>query len=78
MKTKRKILWFTVVFFLFLTTLPYLGYFDQPVLVAGIPEPLFLILLCNVVLTVCAIAIYPLYFKPLMKKLADKPIVRIE
>ncbi|MHA2937104.1 hypothetical protein ACXJY6_02295 [Vibrio sp. RC27] len=74
MKIKRKILWLTILLSLSLTTLPYLGYFNEAELIGLLPMPLALILICNVVLTICAIAIYPLYFKPFIKKLSDKPI----
>jgi len=74
MKNKRSILWATVLSCLLITFLPYFGFFNEAKLIAGIPQPLALILVCNVILTLCAIALYPLYFKPFIKKLAEKPL----
>ncbi|WP_417661304.1 hypothetical protein [Pseudomonas sp.] len=75
MKTIKNLLWITIGVCLVLTWLPYLGVFNAPVLVAYLPQPLALTLACNLILTLCVLAIYPLYFKPFIAKLKAKPIV---
>jgi hypothetical protein len=71
----RKFVWWVVALCLLLTWLPYLGIFNSPELIWGIPQPLALTLVCNAVLTICIISLYPLYFKPLMNALKARPIV---
>lgn len=71
----RRLLWWIVVVSLVLTWLPYFGIFNSPVLIAGLPQPLLLTLACNVILSLCVLAIYPLYFKPMMRALEREPVV---
>ena len=73
-KNARKLLWCVVWTCLLLTWLPYLGFFNSPVLVAGLPMALALTLGCNLILTLCVLAIYPLYFKPFMAALEIAPV----
>lgn len=78
MKVARKILWVVVIVALIGTSLPYMGIINAPVFWGPLPQPLALTLLCNVVLTLCVIAIYPLYFKPLMRALRRHPVEEIK
>jgi len=54
--------------------MPYFGIFNDPVMLGALPMPLALTLMCNVILTLCVIALYPLYFKPFITALKNKPI----
>lgn len=74
-KGKRRLLWWIVAICFTLTWLPYFGIFNAPVLIAGVPQPLALTLVCNVILTLCVLALYPLYFKPMVKALERDPII---
>jgi membrane protein implicated in regulation of membrane protease activity len=74
MKTIRVLIWIVMCICLILTFMPYLNVFNAPVMIAGLPMPLALTLGCNLILTLCVIALYPLYFKPFMKALKNKPI----
>lgn len=74
MTVMRKLLWLTVCVSLLLTWLPYIGIFNDAEMVGFLPEPLALTLACNAVLTLCVLAIYPLYFKPFIAALRNKPI----
>jgi hypothetical protein len=76
-RNARRLLWWVVSISLILTWLPYFGFFNAPVLIAGLPQPLALTLACNVVLTLCVLALYPLYFKPMMRALDRKPIIEV-
>lgn len=78
MKIARKLLWVVVIVALIGTCLPYLGLVNAPVFWGPFPEPLALTLLCNVALTLCVVAIYPLYFRPFMRALQRRPIEDIE
>ncbi|MGM0925375.1 MAG: hypothetical protein ACQEXC_02895 [Pseudomonadota bacterium] len=73
-KSKRKLLWAVVLTALSITWLPYFGVFNTASMVMGLPQPLAVIIASNIVLTVCVILIYPLYFKPFIKKLEEKPL----
>jgi len=70
----RKLLWGVVLVLLGITWLPYFGFFDSPSFVMGIPQPLAVIIICNIFLTLCVFFIYPLYFKPFIRKLEEKPL----
>jgi bacteriorhodopsin len=74
-RNARRLLWWVVGTSLVLTWLPYFGIFNAPLLIVGLPQPLALTLACNVILTLCVFAIYPLYFKPMMRALNRKPLV---
>ncbi|MDN2663612.1 hypothetical protein [Psychromonas sp. 14N.309.X.WAT.B.A12] len=74
MKRMRKLLWLVICVCLVLTWLPYFGFFNSPNLIGFIPEPLALTLICNVILTLCVLAMYPLYFIPFVNKLNEKPM----
>jgi hypothetical protein len=43
-------------------------------MVMGLPQPLAVMIASNVVLTICVILTYPLYFKPFIRKLEEKPL----
>lgn len=73
-KSKRKLLWSVVLAALLVTWLPYFGIFNSASMVMGLPQPLAVIIASNVVLTICVILIYPLYFKPFIRKLEEKPL----
>ena len=75
MKIIRILLWLIICICLVLTFMPYLGIFNSPIMVGALPMPLALTLGCNVILTLCVIAIYPLYFKPFITTLKNKPIL---
>ena len=74
MKMMRRLLWLTMCVCLFIVFLPYIGILNDPVMVGFLPMPLAVTLACNVILTACVAAIYPLYFKPFITALRDKPI----
>jgi len=74
MKIMRRLLWLVVCVCLVLTWLPYFGLFNSPTLIGFLPEPLALTLICNVILTLCVLAIYPLYFTPFINALNNKPM----
>lgn len=74
MKSLRILVWLTMISCLVLTFLPYFGVFNDPVMIAAFPMPLALTLACNIVLTLCVAALYPLYFKPFVNALKNKPI----
>jgi len=76
MTIKRKVLWTLITICLFLTWLPYFGIFNGKTMIAGLPQPLALTLACNVILTLCTIAIYPLYFRPLINTLRRRPLIQ--
>ncbi len=69
LQTKRKLLWGTVLLAIAASWLPYFDIANSLVWVGPLPQPLALVLASNVILTACAIALYPLYFKPLSRKL---------
>ncbi len=73
-KIKKKILWSVVISALFITWLPYFNILNAPKMIMGLPQPLAITLACNVVLTLCVFVLYPLYFKPLIKKIDKKPL----
>jgi len=73
-KIIRVLLWLIICLCLALTFMPYFGIFNDSVMLGALPMPLALTLLCNVVLTLCVIALYPLYFKPFITALKNKPI----
>jgi len=73
-KTIRILLWLIISLCLVLTFMPYFGIFNEPVMIANLPMPLALTLFCNVILTLCVVALYPLYFKPFVTALKNKPI----
>ena len=74
MKMMRKLLWLIIWICLILTWLPYFGFFNKPEIIGFLPEALALTLICNVVLTLCVLAMYPLYFKPFITALDKKPM----
>jgi len=74
-KILRKFLWGTVLISLGITWLPYFGIFDSSSFFMGLPQPLAVIIGSNIILTLCVFSLYPLYFKPLIKKLEEKPLV---
>lgn len=74
-RNTRRLLWWVVGISLALTWLPYFGIFNAPVLIVGLPQPLALTMACNVVLTLCVLAIYPLYFKPMIRALDRQPLL---
>lgn len=78
MRIARRILWVVLVAALIGTALPYFGFFNEAVFWGPFPEPLALMLICNLVLTLCVIAIYPLYFKPLARELQRSPVEEIK
>lgn len=75
MKVARRLLWITTVLSLIGTALPYFGLLNSPSFIGPFPQPLAVTLICNVFLTLCVLAMYPLYFKPLGNALKHKPIV---
>lgn len=74
MKLLRTLVWLIMVSCLFITFLPYLGFFNDPVMIASLPMPLAVTIGCNIILTLCVASLYPLYFKPLVSALKNKPI----
>lgn len=74
MKVARRLLWITVVLSLTGTALPYFGLLNSPTFIGPFPQPLAVTLICNVFLTLCVLALYPLYFKPLNSALKRKPM----
>lgn len=65
----RKLNWIIILICLAITWLPYFNILNSAILIAKIPQPLFVTLITNLVLTICNIALYPLYYKPFFKKL---------
>lgn len=65
----RKLNWITIIICLAVTWLPYFNILNSAILIAKIPQPLLVIIVANIVLTICNIALYPLYYKPFFKKL---------
>ena len=57
-----------------LTALPYLGVFAAPDFIGPFPQALAIVLGANVVLTLCVLALYPLCFHPLQRKLDAHPV----
>lgn len=51
--------------------LPYFDIFNALIWIGPLPLPLAWTLSANVVLTVCAAALYPLYFKPLHERMNE-------
>lgn len=74
LKQKRKVLWGVFLTAYLLTWLPNLGILNSLTWVGPVTLPLAWVLFLNVILTVCVIAVYPLCYKPLFKKLRKKPI----
>lgn len=70
-KIIRKLNWIIIILCLGITWLPYFNILNSAILIAKIPQPLFIIVASNIVLTICNIALYPLYYKPFFKKLKD-------
>jgi|TARA_R110001599_G_scaffold337213_3_gene555432 hypothetical protein len=71
---KKKILWLVVIAALAVTWMPYFDIFNSSTLIVGLPQSLVVTLVCNVVLTVCVFALYPLCFTPLVKRIEEKPL----
>lgn len=74
MKSLRTLIWLIMISCLVFTFLPYLGFFNEAVMIASLPMPLALTIGCNIILTLCVIALYPLYFKPFIEALKNKPV----
>lgn len=74
-KILRTTVWCIIIVCLGITWLPYFNILNSTELIAKIPEPLAITLAANIVLTLCNIALYPLYFRPFFKKLAKSRIM---
>ncbi|MDE4305836.1 hypothetical protein PXK30_19630 [Phaeobacter gallaeciensis] len=74
--TQKFLLWLTLGVCLGATWLPYLGFFNEAKMIGFLPQPLALTLGCNVILTLCVLALYPLYFKPFIARLKANPVVK--
>lgn len=68
-KKLRTILWIAVVGSLVITWLPYFDILNSAKFVAKMPQPLAVIIFCNVILTLSNAVIYWLYFKPFQKSI---------
>ncbi|MEM8796739.1 MAG: hypothetical protein AAGE61_14325 [Pseudomonadota bacterium] len=76
MQKFRKLIWVVMLVCLAIASLPYLGYFNGPGFIGPFPQPLAVILGANVVLTLCVLALYPLYFRPLADALDANPVTK--
>lgn len=74
MKLLRKLLWAVICLCLALTWLPYFGFFNTMPQGARLPQSLALIYACNIVLTLCVFALYPLYYRPFIAALRRMPV----
>ncbi|MGP9500025.1 hypothetical protein [Halomonas sp. AOP43-D1-4] len=68
---KRKFFWLVLILALIGSWLPYFNILNQLVWIGPLSLPLAWVLTCNVVLTLCAIALYPIYFKPLSERVDE-------
>lgn len=71
-------LWVVVITAVLATWAPYLGAFDEPGWVGPLPLALTWVLGWNVVLTVCAVAMYAVHFRPLHERLLEHPLAEPE
>lgn len=74
LKRKRQVLWGVVIVAFLLTWLPNFGVLNSLVWVGPLPLPMAWVLFLNVILTICVILLWPLCFKPTLKKLREEPI----
>lgn len=74
LKRKRQILWGIVLVAFALTWLPNFGILNSLVWVGPFPLPMAWVLFLNVILTVCVLLLYPLCFRPMVRKLREKPL----
>lgn len=65
----RKFFWIVLILALIGSWLPYFNILNELVWIGPLSLPLAWVLSCNVVLTLCAIVLYPLYFKPLAERI---------
>lgn len=72
LQTQRALLWVTLTAALIASWLPYFDILNSPTFIGPLPLPLACVLASNAVLTGCAAALYPLYFKPLSQRLSEK------
>lgn len=70
----RRLIGATLLLCLAIAAMPYLGFFAEPNFIGPFPQALAIVLSANVVLTLCVIALYPLCFKPLQRKLDAHPV----
>ncbi|MEO3416112.1 hypothetical protein AAFO92_15770 [Roseovarius sp. CAU 1744] len=73
----RRLIGVTLLVCLVIVALPYLGFFADPTFIGPFPKPLAIVLGANVVLTLCVIALYPLCFRPLQRKLDANPVEEV-
>lgn len=78
LKRKRQILWGVVIVAFLLTWLPNFGILNSLEWVGPLPLPMAWVLFLNVILTVCVILLWPLCFRPTLKKLREEPIEQEE
>lgn len=74
MKGLRSLVWITVCSCLVISWLPYFDILNEPIMIGFLPQPLAVTLICNIILTLCVMALYPLYFKPFIRTLKDRPV----
>lgn len=70
-KRLRILNWIIITICLIITWLPYFNILNSGILIAKMPQPLLVIIISNIVLTLCNFALYPLYYKPFFKKLKE-------
>jgi ABC-type antimicrobial peptide transport system permease subunit len=73
-RQKKRLLWGVVIVGFLLTWFPNIGLVNTPTWIGPITLPLAWVLFLNVILTVCVLIVYPLYYKPFFKKLKENPI----
>lgn len=73
-KILRKINWIIMLLCLAVTWLPYFNILNSETLIVKIPEPLAITIFANIILTVCCILLYPLYYIPFYKSLKNNNI----
>lgn len=66
---KRTLFWLVLILALIGSWLPYFNILNELIWVGPLSLPLAWVLTCNVVLTLCAALLYPLYFKPLSERI---------
>jgi ABC-type antimicrobial peptide transport system permease subunit len=74
LRQKRRVLWGVVIVGFLFTWFPNLGLLNTLTWIGPITLPLAWVLFLNMILTVCVLIVYPLYYKPFFKKLKENPI----
>ncbi|TVP51064.1 MAG: hypothetical protein EA345_03620 [Halomonas sp.] len=63
--------WLVLLIAIIGSWLPYFNVLNELVWIGPLSLPLAWVLLCNVILTLCALVLYPLYFVPLSDRINE-------